>query len=185
MQWQGTINSSVVKWENRSNQSACSWFGNNIDRPSYVGATTPSGNDYTGPTARSGDPSAWTQGMMIQMKWNSNPTFKAVSGLTNTNPCQITCGNHGFSDGDIVFFEPGSFNSSNPTPPTWSSTTTYNKGSVIKTYNSRVWRSKRGSNLNHDPSTDDGMNCFRINNTTLNQSIEYTLGFYTVSNAAT
>ena len=184
MQWQKIIGSPLAKWEDRTTPAMASWFGANINRPAYIGAASSSGNDYIGPLVRSGNPSAWTQGMQIQMKWTKNPTYKSISGLTNSNPCQITCTNHGYSDGDVIFFEPGMSSMPLTMTPTWSARTRYAKGAVI-TANGGVWKSLVSDNFGNDPVIDSGTNWLGLHHNALDECIGYVLAFYTVANATT
>lgn len=118
MDW-GQINGSLLaQWANRPLKTDFSWVGYKIDPNLYCGLATVSKNAYTGATAPAGNPSSWVNGMVIEVKLPSAPTFFTVTAFTNgVNPTVTTSAAHGFSTGDLIFFpntdiNPG-FNPSN------------------------------------------------------------------------
>lgn len=114
LQWEDTTNGyPIVKWDDRTKITDLSWIGANHKAHAYTGQASMTANDYTGPQARSGNPSAWTHGMMITQRWkNASPAYLTVSAFSNANPAQVTTTTpHGLSTGNKVFFSPGSMSS--------------------------------------------------------------------------
>jgi len=189
MQWMATVNNPVVKWADRPQQSGASWYGNNLNVGAYAGAAALSNNTYTGPTAITGNPSVWTNGMTMQAVFTSLPAYKAITGITNANPASVACSGHGYSNGQVIFFDPGSTsngvtlnNGSQPTAPTWGSGTTYNKGAIVKGSDNFIYQSQVGSNLNSNPTTYTTIPAkwLAIGNTLLNTCLNG-FNFFTVT----
>ncbi len=107
-QWQQIIGSTVANWSDRTTKPMMSWYGENIIGSHYIGVGRLSANDYTSMRARNDDPSEWTDGMTVRMRWNTAPAYNAITGFSRENPAKVTAVGHGFSTGDIVFFQPGS-----------------------------------------------------------------------------
>lgn len=187
MNFMGTNFSPQVKWTNRPVLSGASWWGNNILAGSYAGAVNLSNNTYTGLTALAGNPSSWTNGMTMQAVFTSLPVFSAITNITNANPASVACASHGYSNGQKIFFDPGATangvtlnNGTNPTPPTWSSSTTYGLGAVIKGSDGFIYQSQITGNLNSNPTTYTTIppTWLQIQNAQINTCIS---GFYTVT----
>lgn len=184
MQWQATINSFNGQWESRTQPSMFSLYGYNLNRPTYTGKVTPSGNNYVGAFARSGNPSAWTDKMMIQQFWNGAPSYTSVSGFTNGAPgsTSVQATAHGLTTGDKVFFAPGTMNGTGGSFPAWASGTTYNLGAVVTGSDGSIYRSMQTSNVGHDPSSDFGTNWRYVDNHLYNiLGYSCDIGFWSVT----
>lgn len=187
MNWMAANFNPSVKWANRPLLSDSSWVGNSINAGAYAGAVNLSANTYTGLTALTGNPSVWTHGMLMQAVFTSLPAYSAITGITNANPASVACASHGFSNGQTIFFDPGSTgngvtlnNGTSPTPPAWSGATTYGLGAVIKGSDGFIYQSQIASNLNNNPTTYTTVPAkwLALGNAKINTCIS---GFYTVT----
>lgn len=187
MNYMGTNFNRSVLWANRPLMSMSSWQGNNMNVAGYAGATSLSANTFTGLRAITGNPSSWTNGMVMQAVFTSLPTFSSITGITNANPASVACASHGFSNGAKIFFDPGSTangvtlnNGTSPTPPAWSSVTTYGLGAVIKGSDGFIYQSQIAGNLNSNPTTYTTIppTWLALQDAKINSCIS---GFYTVT----
>ncbi len=113
MDWQSTNGSITAQWINRPQKTNYSWLGSVLT--AYCGICTQAAgtNDYTAPNTIAGNPSAWTDGMLVQAVFPTIPTTAKVTGMTNANPCKVTAPGHGFTTGQHVMFpSDGGLNSS-------------------------------------------------------------------------
>lgn len=105
MDWQTTNGSLSAQWGNRSQKSNFSWLGNGV--MNYCGASSKaaSTNDFTTATTISGSPTVWTDGMMVQARLPSIPSFTPISNIAvnaTTGLVTITSTGHGLTTNQHV-----------------------------------------------------------------------------------
>lgn len=66
MDLQGTNGSYLTSWAQRTTPTQFSQLGYNIYKAAYCGISTQSKGDYTTASALTGNPTSWTDGMMVQ-----------------------------------------------------------------------------------------------------------------------
>src|ERR1017187_2297798 len=108
MQWMGAVDNEQALWSSRPQPTGPSWIGENLHYNNYTGlAPTNTNNQYVGTKAPVGNPSAWTQGMEIEMSWSNAPTTFSVSAFAPKGDgihSTLTATGHTFSNGDTVTF---------------------------------------------------------------------------------
>lgn len=107
MDYQNTNENQQMLWAHRSLTTDCSWLGYTLRKDTYCGLATQSSNDWTTASALTGNPSAWTQGMMVSMRLSGGGnTVKDVTSFSKASSAVIGVTAHGYSNGDLVFFIP-------------------------------------------------------------------------------
>ena len=107
MDWQYTNGGLTAQWINRPKKSNYTWVGGVLT--AYCGICTQAAgsNDYTAPNTIDGNPTAWTDGMLVQAVLPAIPNMSRITKIAvnaTTGIVTITAPGHGFSTGQSVCF---------------------------------------------------------------------------------
>jgi hypothetical protein len=105
MDFQEVNNSALTEWAGRSLSTDHTWTGSTLRKALYAGEASQTSNNYVAAGTRTGNPTAWTDGMTVYAKLTNAITSKTIVAITEGNPTSIEVTSHGFSNGDLIMFD--------------------------------------------------------------------------------